>query len=272
MAEQVARARPEYFGAPGHQLFAMLHTPAATALARPAVVLCPPFGQEAIRAHRTFKVLAERLARAGHTVLRLDYFGTGDSDGDDSSLTMSSMAADIGTADAQIRQVSGASNTVWIGLGLGATAALQASATNAAKPALIMLWDPILDGADYLERLGSIHKIALQESLSLKPRKIPVATDVVEALGFAIAPALQNELRALSAATLAMPSPSVRVTLCASQEAKGIASFAQRCIAEGNRHVDLRHDIEWLVESIDNGALVPAKAVQVLVGIAGETA
>lgn len=270
MSEQAVRARPIRFGPPGHELFAMLHTPSGSAVARPGVVLCPPLGQETIRAHRTFKVLAERLARAGHTVLRLDYFGSGDSDGDDSQLTLSGMAADIATADAQLREISNAQATIWIGLRLGAAAALQAVQLSGIKPAQVLLWDPIFDGQAYLEVLRSGHAKALQDSFNLKPRNIPQARDVVEALGFAIGPVFENELRLLSAAILAAPIPGVRVTLCASQEDPGIVSLMQPFEAAGHQHVELRHDIEWLVESLENGALVPAKAVQVLVGLAGD--
>lgn len=271
MSEHAARARPMRFGPSGRELFAMLHTAPSTAVPRLGVVLCPPLGQEAIRAHRTFKVLAERLARAGHTVLRLDYFGSGDSDGDDSQLTLSGMAADVAAADAQLREISSAQNTIWIGLRLGGAAALQAAQSSAIKPAQLLLWDPIFDGQAYLEVLRSGHAKALQESFNLKPRNIPQAADVMEALGFAIGPAFESELRALSAAGLAEPIPGIRVTLCASQEDPGIANLMPPLKAAGHKHVELRHDIEWLVESLENGALVPAKAVQVLVGLAGET-
>jgi hypothetical protein len=48
-----------------------------------AVLLCNPFGQEAIRCHRAFRLLSARLASSGIPSLRFDYFGTGDSPGND---------------------------------------------------------------------------------------------------------------------------------------------------------------------------------------------
>lgn len=273
MSEQAARARPIRFGSPGRALFGMLHTPATSATARAPVVLCPPFGQEAIRAHRTFKVLAERLARAGHTVLRFDYFGTGDSDGEDRDVSLSGMGADIKTADAHLREQASGDGMIWLGLGLGATAALRAAASAGVALAQLLLWDPVLDGQRYLEQLRDCHGRALEESLSLKPRNIPPATDVVEALGFGISPAFQKDLEALSVETLGLPPPSVVTTLCAPQDATGVARLVQRSSGQNAlRTVDVRHDIDWLVESIDNGALVPAKALQTLVGLAGAAA
>lgn len=48
------------------------------------VVLCNPFGQEAIMTHRGWRYLATALAANGMPALRFDYHGTGDSDGDES--------------------------------------------------------------------------------------------------------------------------------------------------------------------------------------------
>lgn len=43
------------------------------------VLVLPPVGYQYWTSHRTLRVVAERLAAAGHLALRLDYDGTGDS-------------------------------------------------------------------------------------------------------------------------------------------------------------------------------------------------
>src|SRR3954464_11609473 len=73
--------RIEYFGAQ-HQLLGTLHRPQRLRPRSTAVLLCNPFGEEASRAHRMFRVLATQLERAGYPALRFDYSGTGDSLGD----------------------------------------------------------------------------------------------------------------------------------------------------------------------------------------------
>ncbi len=69
-----------HFGTSGRELFGIYHAAEVVSPSRPAVLLCNPFGQEAVRAHRIYRILAERLARAGHNVMRFDYYATGDSD------------------------------------------------------------------------------------------------------------------------------------------------------------------------------------------------
>src|SRR3954471_10924672 len=57
------------------------HAPERSDPARPAVVLCPPFGWEDVASYRVRRDWAVRLAGAGHHVLRVDLPGTGDSAG-----------------------------------------------------------------------------------------------------------------------------------------------------------------------------------------------
>ena len=67
----------------GRRLFAWHHPPAGRLPRRWAVVLCPPLGYEHMSAYRTWRILAERLGFApDFDVLRLDYHGTGNSEGD----------------------------------------------------------------------------------------------------------------------------------------------------------------------------------------------
>ena len=59
------------------------HHPARSAARDMGLVLCRPFGYEAICTYRSYTVLAEMLANDGFDVIRFDYQGTGDSAGSD---------------------------------------------------------------------------------------------------------------------------------------------------------------------------------------------
>jgi hypothetical protein len=68
-----------YFASAEHELFAWLHWPAVQVAASVGVVICKPFGYEALCAHRSVRAFAESAAALGVPELRLDYLGTGDS-------------------------------------------------------------------------------------------------------------------------------------------------------------------------------------------------
>lgn len=275
MTGQLKRARPLLFGTPGRELFGLQHLPTDLSKPHAAVLLCAPFGQEAIRSHRTFRVLGERLARAGHPALRFDYFGTGDSDGDDSQVTMQGLIADIVSADIRLREIDSGSAekrpVIWIGLGLGATAAWLAASQGARQPDVLVLWDPILDGQNYLTILRARHSTYVEEAFSVRPRSVTSA-GVEEVIGFALATEFQAELAKLAVGTMPLPPDRTRAILFTSRDIPQSAALLTRCQSAGRplRHVELRHDIDWLVESIDNGALVPSPAIQSLVHLAGE--
>jgi hypothetical protein len=78
------RFEPLMFGPASRQVFGVFHAADQERAEDTAVLLCPPFGQEGLRTHRFFKVLAERLSRAGIATLRFDFYGSGDSPGDES--------------------------------------------------------------------------------------------------------------------------------------------------------------------------------------------
>src|SRR5262245_860401 len=73
---------PLYFGSATRRLFGIYEPGTGGRRAPQAAVLCYPWGQEYIRAHRSMRRLAMMLSAAGRDTFRFDYFGTGDSAGD----------------------------------------------------------------------------------------------------------------------------------------------------------------------------------------------
>src|ERR1700712_938246 len=138
----------EYFGAK-RQLLGALHQPQRLRPRGTAVLLCNPFGEEASRAHRIYRLLATHLERAGYTALRFNYSGTGDSLGDSTAATVDAWIADISAAAERLQAASGATRIAVVGLRLGATLAMLASARGL-KIRHLLLWDPVVEGAVYL--------------------------------------------------------------------------------------------------------------------------
>ena len=193
-------ATPFHFGESDRKLYGVFHHPEKRAPNAPAVLLLNPFGEEAVRANRIFKQLAERLARAGASVLRFDYYGSGDSDGDCRAVDLNGMIKDAKTAHDELEAMSGARRFIWIGLGLGGAVALRAAQQSDVTLAKLILWDPVLNGADYLAQLRSAHVSMLAHVLDAPLARIDRETpespfDLTEAMGFCLSPALRAQLQ-----------------------------------------------------------------------------
>jgi len=111
------------FGCNAASLVGILHQPDGTA--RDVGVLVVVGGpQYRIGSHRQFVLMARALAGAGYPVLRFDYRGMGDSDGE--TQTFESVRDDIGSAiDAFFAQSAGVRRIVVFGLCDAASAALM---------------------------------------------------------------------------------------------------------------------------------------------------
>ncbi len=261
------------FGAPDRRLFAIYHPGAPAEVARPAVVLCNAFGQEAIRAHRLMRVLAERLARQGFPVLRFDYFGTGDSMGDDLDGDLDGWAGDLLLADAEVRMRSGGDSTVWLGIRLGATVALRAAQQAPAGLRRLVLFDLVIDGAAYLAHLRERHVASLEAAYSLMPNPTPreLARDPAqfrdEAIGFALSSTLREQIAALGVAAHRWPEqPASIIALSDPDGADGRDLAAAMLHQPGRVHVvAVRHGTDWTRDTADNTALVPTQALLALV-------
>ena len=156
---------PFYFLRGTTRLFGMLHAPAGLATARTAYVMSHPFGEEKLWSHRVFVVFARTLAARGIPVLRFDYSGAGDSGGDTAAVSVETYLEDLGAAvDALTARAPGVARVGLIGLRFGATlAALFAERARASQRFSVVrdgplaLWDPILDGENYIQELLRIN-------------------------------------------------------------------------------------------------------------------
>jgi alpha/beta superfamily hydrolase len=195
-----------HFGDPGQPLFGLLHQ-AAGQQRQTAILICPPWGMEYLRAYRGLRQLAETLAAIGFTTLRFDYHGTGDSAGDGRDVTLAGWIADIGEAARQLRETAGAVRLALLGLRCGALLAQQAVAEGLEIDALA-LWDAPPSGAVYIENLQHLDQAASDARnryRSPRAQLPPAAPD--ELLGHDWPPALAAGLSGLAGLRRDLPVP-----------------------------------------------------------------
>jgi exosortase A-associated hydrolase 2 len=141
---------PFFFPVAEQEIFGILHRPA---LARSGLgfVFCHPFAEEKLWAHRVYVSLARDLTARGHTVLRFDHRGHGDSDGEFQDTAVDTHLQDIEAAVGRLRALApDARHVALLGLRLGATFAALAAERLPGIDRLI-LWDPVVDGGRYMQ-------------------------------------------------------------------------------------------------------------------------
>ena len=203
---------PLFFGRGNRRLFGAYAPAPARSAGNRAFVLCPPWGQEYLRAHRSLRQLATMLSAAGCNVLRFDYFGTGDSSGDMAQADLRGWVSDIGSAIEEVRDMTGATRVGLVGLRLGAALASMAAAGQPRGIDSLVLWDPVVCGRDYLrELLGS--EIWSPRGMVKPPERPAVSGGGHEIHGFPMTTAMATEVASIELPPLAQKLPAKTLVL-----------------------------------------------------------
>jgi len=183
-----------YFGPSSTYLFGAYHPPKLSNR-REGIVLCSPFGQENMRAHRSLRRLAINLSNLGYSVLRFDYRGTGDSAGTLAEVTAEDWQQDIRIAVQELIDIAAVPKVSLLGLRIGALLAAQIAANHQNISRLVM-WDPVVSGQAYIDELN-------REISAAQSRANFIATDgTLHFNGFSMPRAFQQSLAALDVRTL----------------------------------------------------------------------
>jgi alpha/beta superfamily hydrolase len=248
---------PFFFGNSKQPLYGVYHPPRAHTSRPTAVVLCYPLWQEYMRAHRAFRQLAMLLSKAGFSVLRFDYFGTGDSAGESDAGDVSRWTQDISTAIDELKDTAAVTKVSLVGLRVGASLA-AAVATERKDLDRVILWDPVVGGKSYVE------KMVLTEQASGTAPHGPVGTIGIK--GFPLTSRMREGLEGIDLHRLPAPA-SGRMIMTVSEERPEFVAFrdalAGRRIGMTYRHIPSAGN--W--DEIDRwgSALLPQSIIQGIV-------
>jgi alpha-beta hydrolase superfamily lysophospholipase len=164
-----------------------LHRPSGAPCAM-GVVLCNPFGYEALCVHRGWRELAEALAVRGMPALRFDYPGSGDSSGNEEDpQRLRAWLDSIKAAAAWLRAETGVTCLTFCGLRLGATLAALAAEELGDIDNLVLL-APVSSGKSYIRELEMQHQSWLSAQIGLEGSQDAEAERTVGAHGFRLYP------------------------------------------------------------------------------------
>jgi predicted alpha/beta hydrolase len=199
-------AEPLWFGLAARPLFGWLHRPSSPAAA--GVVICNPFGNEALCAHRSIRRLASDAAAAGLATLRFDYDGTGDSSGHSlEPQRLAAWVASVSSAIEVLRQASGVTRVYLAGFRLGATIATLACGERRDVHGLIAI-APVVHGSAYVRELRLLQR-AMDAKREVASREHAA---YLESAGFLMSAETQAELRAIDLTRLAA-APCERILI-----------------------------------------------------------
>lgn len=186
-------SQPHWLGDPDRHLYAVLH-PSAVPGARLGVLLVPPLFHEQPRSRRLLVEVAAGLAAIGLPSMRFDFFGTADSAGSCDQLDFDSMCLDLDVAMRALQAESGVAQVAvlaWRGGALPLARWLR----QGAAPARVVLWEPVLDGAQWLrdlERQDAAERCSADRYRVVRPL-VDAAGDS-QLMGVAVSPRLRSDI------------------------------------------------------------------------------
>jgi len=244
---------PHYFGGPDARLFGCYHAAPAGVTPRGHMLVCNPMGHEFLGSHRAVRQLAVRLAQAGCPALRFDFFGTGDSAGDSSAGTLCRWLHDITEAVLQLKTRAGRGPVSLLGLRLGGSLALwHLQGVDAVECESLVLWDPIVNGREYVAELLMWHRERLG------------AGEANEILGMPFGHGLRSEIEGMDLLTVGRPKARRILIVTTGADSSRARSLAERLTQLGSDVSSLSFEA-GLMWNEPGKAAVPNTVIQSIV-------
>jgi len=149
----------------GKELFGVMHSPEKPG--SKGVLICHPLFEEKLHVHRVLVDFSRLLCSSGFSVMRFDYYGDGDSQGEFEEATLETRLSDIGSALDFFRKKTSVDKLALLGVRFGATLASLSAEKNSTLDALI-LWAPVLKGNDYIQsllRMNLTHQVVVYKKV-----------------------------------------------------------------------------------------------------------
>ncbi len=245
-----ATLAPRFLGRAGERFLTVGFPPPGEA--RGHVIYLPPLGEEMNRCRALAAAQSRRLAAAGYRVTLVDFFGTGDSEGELQDASLAIWRDNIDETVRAALEETEAPVTLW-GLRFGALLAMDYAAGANRPIENLLLWEPVTSGKRYVtqllrQRVASLVGKDLPPETTQEIRARLAAGEPVEISGYRFGGELIGDIEAIE--------PGGRGRLCQGsifwlentpQQAPDISTGSKRIVGslqEGGDRVEVRlfHD------------------------------
>jgi pimeloyl-ACP methyl ester carboxylesterase len=256
---------PFYFRQSSKPLFGVYH-PAHTGKSHNVgMVLCHPMGQEYVRSHRSLLQLALMLSSSGFEVLRFDYYGCGDSDGDCSQGSIEQWIEDISAAVDELNAGCNLDGVCIVGLRLAGALGIIVGSIRGDIDSVV-LWDTVIDGKTYLEESIRVHEEWLEGSFA---RPLPGHTNhgSSEVLGFPMTNSMKAGLVDINLLALERkPARNMLVVESDRTADSGLLCECLRRVSVEPKYIHIPSSKAWIKHKRgDSGGLVPMPILKSIV-------
>ncbi len=178
----------------------------------------PPFAEEMNLSRAVVSRQAYALANQGWTVVLLDYYGTGDSEGELVDVTVGSWLDDVDAALCWLKRQGAAGISIW-GLRFGGLLAYHYLERRVNPPVeKLLLWAPVLDAKSMLKQFFRSKQISQSLCQPRQPTSNwlsrTLAGELSDVAGYQISPRLARSLVELTwGSTPLKPYPGVLVEI-----------------------------------------------------------
>lgn len=156
----------------GQRIFGILHRPLSKSYC-PGVLMCHGLAGHKTGKYRLYVILAEKLAALGIASLRIDFRGSGDSEGDFSQVTLESEVSDTLKGLEYLNQQSyiDKSRIGIFGRSVGGTVAIMA-AKRYGNVKSLATWAPLFDGDQWIDQWNLLHSPEISEEHRLMTMRV----------------------------------------------------------------------------------------------------
>jgi len=240
------------------ELYGRFHKPPTGKSIHGAVLMCNPILMEACNIQWGYRRLANSLADAGYYVLRFDYFGCGNSFGEDEEGGVERWQHDINNAAIKLTELTGLSSIDVIGFRFGCTLASNLSSVPVNK---FVLWEPTVDSVAYVQHIDNQYNQTL--TTLNRFRKQPAVALKNEATGFAFTEQMRESILTSDPCNASLPNTcgSMHLVTNASQHHFKAFIDALSTKAQAPKVKQISDKIPRIEELDDLSAWLPGKSL-----------